>query len=84
MEANMSMSTINNTNTIVSHLWLQDVIDENLTKAKATLDCLLAAEDSNVVLDRETIFNAVWSARDSLQEIVQYQAALKDNFGEEN
>ncbi|MGD9107664.1 MAG: hypothetical protein PVI75_00635 [Gammaproteobacteria bacterium] len=80
----MSMSTINNTNTIVSHLWLQDVIDENLTKAKATLDCLLAAEDSNVVLDRETIFNAVWSARDSLQEIETYKASLNNESGEEN
>jgi hypothetical protein len=78
------MSTINNTNTIVSHLWLQDVIDENLTKAKATLDCLLAAEDSNVVLDRETIFNAVWSARDSLQEIETYKASLNNESGEEN
>jgi len=78
------MSIINEKKSIVSHLWLQDVIDENLTKAKATLDCLLAAEDSLVELDKETIYNAVWSARDNLQEIVQYKAALKDNFGEEN
>ncbi|MGD9107598.1 MAG: hypothetical protein PVI75_00300 [Gammaproteobacteria bacterium] len=80
----MNMSTINDKNSIVSHLWLQDVIDENLTKAKATLDCLLAAEDSNVVLDRETIFNAVWSARDSLQEIATYKASLNNESGEEN
>lgn len=80
----MSMSIINEKTSIVSHLWLQDVIDENLAKAKATLDCLLAAEDSQVELDKETIFNAVWSARDNLQEIVKYKASLKDNFGEEN
>ncbi|MGD9152754.1 MAG: hypothetical protein PVG30_03735 [Gammaproteobacteria bacterium] len=80
----MSVSTINNTNTIVSHLWLQDVIDENLTKAKATLDCLLAAEDSKVELDKKTIYNAVWSARDILQEIVKYQESLKNRFGEKN
>ncbi|MGD9152292.1 MAG: hypothetical protein PVG30_01360 [Gammaproteobacteria bacterium] len=67
-----------------NRLELQDIIDENLTKAKATLDCLLAAEDSQVELDKETIYNAVWSARDNLQEIVRYQASSKDNFGEEN
>lgn len=80
----MSVSIINEASSVVSHLWLQDVIDENLAKAKATLDCLLAAEDSQVELDKETIFNAVWSARDILQVIVEYQELLKNKIGDDN
>lgn len=80
----MNMSIVDDKNSIVSHLWLQDVIDENLAKAKATLDCLLATEDSQEGLDKETIYNTVWSARDNLQEIVKYQAALNNKFGEDN
>ncbi|MGD9109259.1 MAG: hypothetical protein PVI75_08895 [Gammaproteobacteria bacterium] len=65
-----------------ANIKLQDVTEECVAKAKATLDCLLAAEDSQIELDKETIFNAVWSARDNLQEIAKYHAALKNNFGE--
>lgn len=52
-------------------LELQDIIDERITKTKAILDCLLAAEDSQIALDHETVFNTIWAAHDLLREIVE-------------
>lgn len=52
-------------------LEFRDMVDENLTKTKAILDCLLAAWDSQIALDQETIYNIIWSAHDYLQEIVK-------------
>jgi len=54
-----------------TNLELQDIIDEKLTKTKAILDCLLAAWDSQIQLDQDTIYNTIWSAHDYLQEIIE-------------
>ena len=53
-----------------TELEVKDIIDENLTKTKAILDCLLASWDSEVTIDRNTIYNTIWSACDYLQEII--------------
>jgi len=58
-----------------ANLKLQDVIDEHLTKTHAILNCLLAAWDSNHHIDKDTIFNALWSMEDHLQEIKKYRIA---------
>lgn len=67
-----------------SRLELQDIIDERITKTKAVLDCILAAGDSDIAPDQKTLLDAVWLARDSLQEIAVYKASLNNKSGEIN
>jgi len=57
-------------------LELQDIIDERITKTEAILDCLLAVEDSQIALDRKTIYNTIWAAHDLLREVITSQDAL--------
>ncbi|MGD9109178.1 MAG: hypothetical protein PVI75_08485 [Gammaproteobacteria bacterium] len=54
-------------------LELQDIIDEHLTKTHAILNCLLAAWNSDHYIDQDTIFHALWSMDDHLQEIKKHQ-----------
>jgi len=56
-------------------LELQDIMDEHLTKTHAILNCLLAAWDSDHHIDQDTIFHALWSMDDHLQEIKKYRTA---------
>jgi hypothetical protein len=65
-------------NTINSSLAFQDIIDERLTKTKAILSCLLTAWDNCSTLDRDTIYNTLWSIDDYLQEIIESRAALTE------
>jgi len=59
-----------------TNLELQDIIDERITKIKAILNCLLTAWDNCATLDRDTIYNTLWSIDDYLREIIESRAAL--------
>ncbi len=62
-------NTINNESSAISPLAFRDMVDERLTKIQAILNCLLAAWDSPVTLDLDTIYNTLWLMQDYLQEI---------------
>lgn len=68
----------NNNHPISPQLNLQDIIEERLTKMHAISSCLLAAWDSQIQLDQDTIYNTIWSIHDYLQEIMQSRAALTE------
>jgi hypothetical protein len=61
-----------------TNIKLQDIIDERLTKIKAILDCLLAAEDSQIEIDRKTIYDTIWTAHDFLRDIIESKDALTE------
>jgi len=64
-------------------LKLQDLIEENIAKTKAILDCLLAAWDSQIELDQDTIYKTIWSAHDYLREITEFEGGVSDINTEE-
>lgn len=53
-------------------LKLQDLIDENIAKSKAILNCLLTTFDNQNEPDRETIYQNIWAAHDCLKEITEF------------
>ncbi len=63
------MNAVNDKNSIAASLAFRDMVDERLTKIQAILNCLLAAWDSPVTLDLDTIYNTLWLMQDYLQEI---------------
>ena len=57
-----------------ANLQVQDVIDERIPKIRAVLNCLLTAWDNCSDLDRDTIYNVLWSIDDDLRELISCAA----------
>jgi len=74
------MNAVNDKNSITTSLAFRDMVDERLTKIQAILNCLLAAWDSPVTLDMDTIYNTLWLMQDYLQEITTLKGHLNSTL----
>ena len=77
---NTANNKINDKDPIAAAIAFRDMVDERLTKIQAILNCLLAAWDSPVTLDLDTIYNTLWLMHDYVQEITGLKGHLNSTL----
>ncbi|MGD9107686.1 MAG: hypothetical protein PVI75_00760 [Gammaproteobacteria bacterium] len=64
-------------NPSLSELDLQDAIDERFIKIQAIISGLLATQEGELELDRDTIYQMIWAIQDFTDEIEVFRCKIK-------